>query len=94
MKAVWNGKTIAKSSDTVQLEGNEYFPRDAVNQEYLKESETRTKCPWKGTAFYYDLEVEGDLNKDAAWYYPEPSEAAQKIKGHVAFWKGVEVSDD
>lgn len=91
MKAIWNGKTIAESNDTIVIEGNHYFPADAVNKEYLKQSETHTVCPWKGTASYYTLEVNNDTNKDAAWYYPEAKEAAKPIEGRVAFWKGVEV---
>lgn len=94
MKAVWNGKTIAESNQTKQVEGNEYFPPGSVNQEYLKRSTTRSTCPWKGTARYYHLEVNGQTNEDAAWYYPEPSEAAAEIKDHIAFWNGVEVIND
>lgn len=91
MKAIWNGETIAESDDTIVIEGNHYFPADAVNKKYLKESETHTICPWKGTASYYTLEVNNDTNQDAAWYYPEAKEAAKPIEGRVAFWKGVEV---
>ncbi|MFW6290261.1 MAG: DUF427 domain-containing protein [Mariniphaga sp.] len=93
MKAIWKGKTIAESSNTKQVEGNEYFPPESVNRQYLKQSSTHTKCSWKGTASYYNLEVDGEVNKDAAWYYPEPSKAASEIKDHVAFWKGVEVTN-
>ena len=93
MKATWNGQTIAESDQTVQVEGNEYFPPGSVRTEYLRESTTRTKCPWKGTAHYYDLIVDGQTNEDAAWYYPEPSQAAREIKDHIAFWKGVEVTN-
>lgn len=92
MKANWRGATLAESDETVVVEGNHYFPADAVNKEYFSESETHTICPWKGTASYYDVTVDGEVNKDAAWYYPEPKEAAQNITGYVAFWKGVEVS--
>ncbi|MDJ0941547.1 MAG: DUF427 domain-containing protein [Woeseiaceae bacterium] len=92
MKATWNGKLIAESDDTVVVEGNHYFPRDAVNDEYLVESSKTSVCPWKGTANYYSLSVDGDTNTDAAWYYAEPKSAAAEIKGRVAFWRGVEVS--
>ena len=91
MKAVWNGKTIAESADTVVVEGNHYFPVDAIKKAYFKPSATHTLCPWKGTASYYTLTVDGKENPDAAWYYPEPKDAAKEIKGRVAFWKGVEV---
>lgn len=92
MKATWRGATLAESDETVVVEGNHYFPADAVNKEYFRASETHTFCPWKGTASYYDVTVDGKVNKDAAWYYPEPKEDAQNITGRVAFWKGVEVS--
>mgnify|MGYP006211854047 CR=1 FL=1 len=91
MKAIWNDKVLAESDDTVVIEGNHYFPIDSINKDYFKESDTHTVCPWKGTASYYSLEVEGKTNKDAAWYYPHPSELAKAIKGRVAFWRGVEV---
>ncbi len=91
MKAVWNGKTIAESNDTVVVENNHYFPADAITKEYFKPSGTHTHCPWKGEASYYTLNVEGKENPDAAWYYPEPKDAAKEIKGYVAFWNGVEV---
>ena len=90
-KAVWNGKTIAESDTYETVEGNIYFPPGTVDAQYLKESPTTSKCPWKGTAHYYTLSVDGAENKDAAWYYPEPSTAAANIKDHVAFWKGVTV---
>ncbi|MEO0403948.1 MAG: DUF427 domain-containing protein [Bacteroidota bacterium] len=93
MKAIWNGVTIAESNDTVIIEGNHYFPAEAIHQEYFKESETHSVCPWKGTASYYTIEVNGESNQDAAWYYPEVSELAKNIKGKVAFWKGVEVTE-
>lgn len=92
MKAIWNGATIAESADTVVVEGNHYFPLASVQRDYLRPSETHTDCPWKGEASYYDLVVEGQVNRDAAWYYPQPSEAAATIKDRVAFWKGVTVS--
>ena len=91
VKAVWNGATIAESDDTVVVEGNHYFPRAAVDAAVLRDSETRTTCPWKGTARYYCLAVAGDQNKDAAWYYPDPKPAAEEIRDRVAFWKGVQV---
>ncbi len=90
-KATWNGVTIAESNNCVVVEGNQYFPREAVKQEYLQESTTHTTCPWKGLASYYSLEVNGQINKDAAWYYPEPKDAAKQIKDYVAFWHGVKV---
>ncbi|MDT8394172.1 MAG: DUF427 domain-containing protein [Bacteroidales bacterium] len=94
MKAIWNNKLIAESDDIVNIEGNNYFPLESVQQEYLKSSNTRTVCPWKGIASYYSLEVDGKTNKDAAWYYPEPKEPAKAIKGRVAFWKGVQIIKD
>jgi uncharacterized protein (DUF427 family) len=90
-KALWNGAVIAQSDRSVMMEGNVYFPNDSLKQEYLRPSETHTVCPWKGTASYRHLEVDGTRNLDAAWYYPEPSAAAQEIKKHVAFWKGVRI---
>jgi len=91
MKAIWNGTVVAESDDTVVVEGNHYFPRDAVEDAYLVASETHTVCPWKGTASYYTLEVDGERNEDAAWYYPEPKPAAEEVAGRVAFWRGVQV---
>jgi uncharacterized protein (DUF427 family) len=93
MKAVWNGTVVAESDDTVLVEGNHYFPESAVKREYLVSSNHRTSCPWKGQAHYWSLLVNGDLNPEAAWYYPEPSEAAANIKGRIAFWKGVKVTE-
>jgi uncharacterized protein (DUF427 family) len=90
--ATWNGTVIAQSDDTVVVEGNHYFPADAVQRQYLVDSSTEYTCPWKGEARYYTLNVDGQENRDAAWEYPEPKEAAAEIKGHVAFWKGVEVT--
>ncbi|MCO6451731.1 MAG: DUF427 domain-containing protein [Caldilineales bacterium] len=90
-KATWNGVTLAESDDYELVEGNVYFPLEAVNQEFFKSSETHTVCPWKGLASYYDVEVNGQVNKDAAWYYPAPKQAATNIKDHVAFWRGVKV---
>jgi uncharacterized protein (DUF427 family) len=91
MKAIWKNAVIAQSDDTIIVEGNHYFPPDAISQEYFKTSGTHTTCPWKGEASYYDVVVEDQVNKDAAWYYPEPKEAAGQIKNYVAFWKGVKV---
>ena len=91
MKAIWNNTVIAESNDTVLVEGNHYFPAASLNKELLQPSPTHTHCPWKGEASYYTLSVAGSQNKDAAWFYPHPSEAAAHIKDHVAFWKGVEV---
>jgi uncharacterized protein (DUF427 family) len=90
-RAIWNGAVLAESDRTVLVEGNHYFPPEAVRREYFRDSGTHTVCGWKGTASYYDVEVGGRVNKDAAWYYPEPLPAAAHIKGHVAFWKGVQV---
>lgn len=91
MKAIWNGKIVAESDDTVVVEGNHYFPLQSVDKSSLRESVTHTICPWKGTASYFDLSIDGQINKDAAWYYPEPKPAAKEIAGRVAFWKGVTV---
>jgi uncharacterized protein (DUF427 family) len=91
-KAVWNGVTLAQSARTEVVEGNHYFPPDSIDRSLFKESATHTVCPWKGTASYYTLVVNGKENADAAWFYPSPKDAAKEIKDHVAFWKGVEVS--
>lgn len=91
MKAIWNDKVIAESDDIINVEGNSYFPIESVKKEFLSESASETVCPWKGTASYYDLKVDGSINKDAAWYYSEPKPLADGIKGRVAFWKGVQV---
>jgi uncharacterized protein (DUF427 family) len=93
MKAEWNGAVIAESGETVVVEGNHYFPPDSVRQECLQPSTTTTVCPWKGTAHYYNVVVGGKENGDAAWYYPNPKEAASEIKDHVAFWRGIDVVD-
>jgi uncharacterized protein (DUF427 family) len=90
-KAIWEGIVLAESDQSVEVEGNQYFPPDTIKQEYFKPSAAQTVCPWKGTASYYDLEVNGKRNQGAAWYYPEPKPAANQIKGYVAFWKGVKV---
>ena len=92
MKAIWNGQVIAESDDTVVVEGNHYFPADAIKREYLVDSDTHTVCGWKGTASYYSLNVDGSANRVAVWYYPDPKSAAAEIKGRVAFWKGVKVT--
>ncbi len=91
MKAIWNGQVIAEANNTVVVEGNHYFPLESVHKEYLESSSHTSVCPWKGTANYYTLKVNGETNQDAVWYYREPSSAAQQIKGRVAFWKGVSV---
>ncbi len=91
VRAVWNGKVLAESDETVVVEGNHYFPPDAVHKEYFAESDTHTTCPWKGVASYYTVTVDGASNPDAAWYYPEPKDAAAQIRDHVAFWRGVTV---
>ena len=91
MKALWKNAVLAESDKTIVVEGNHYFPPEAVHRQYLKPSDTHTTCPWKGQASYYHIEVDGDVNEDAAWYYPGPKDAAQNIKDHVAFWKGVAV---
>jgi uncharacterized protein (DUF427 family) len=92
MKAIWNNEVIAESNDTIVVENNHYFPKDSVNAEYLAASPTHTTCPWKGLASYYSLTVDGKQNTDAAWFYPEPKEAAANIKDYVAFWKGVQIT--
>ena len=91
MKAIWNDTVLAESDNTVVIENNHYFPADTIQKEYFKKSDTHTHCPWKGKASYYTLEVAGESNKDAAWYYPETSHAAKSIEGHIAFWKGVDI---
>ena len=92
MRATWKGAVIAESEDTVVVEGNPYFPSDSVNFDYLTSTDTTTRCPWKGTASYYTITVDGQTNPDAAWVYVEPLEAAREIAGHLAFWRGVEIS--
>lgn len=93
MKAIWNAAVLAESDDTIVIEGNHYFPADSIDRDYFSPSETHTVCGWKGTASYYDINVNGDTNKDAAWYYPEAKDDAKNIEGYVAFWKGVMVED-
>ncbi len=90
-KAIWNGVVLAESDQGEIVEGNYYFPPESINQDYFKESNTQTTCSWKGDASYYTIEVNGQENKDAAWYYPDPKEKAKNIKGYVAFWKGVKI---
>ena len=90
-KAIWNGAVVAESDKTEVIEGNHYFPPDAIDRQYFKESDHHTVCGWKGTASYYDLVVDGKTNEQAAWYYPEPKDAVSGIRDYVAFWKGVEV---
>lgn len=94
MKAYWKDELIAESSDTIIIEGNHYFPADSIKKEFFQDSSTHSTCPWKGLASYYTLNVNGEINADAAWYYPEPKPAAKKIKDYVAFWKGVEVREN
>lgn len=91
MKAIWNNTVIAESDDTLVVENNHYFPADSIKREFFESSIAQTSCPWKGRASYYSLSVNGQQNKDAAWYYPEPKDAAKEIKNRVAFWKGVKV---
>ncbi len=90
-KATWNGAVLAESDRCVVVEGNQYFPPDAIKPEYFQPSDTHTTCPWKGVASYYNIVVDGQVNQDAAWYYPTPKDAAKEIAGHVAFWRGVKV---
>ena len=94
IRAIWNGAVLAEAAETVRVEGNHYFPVDSLRREYLSDSTTTTVCPWKGTAHYYTVTVDGQTNADAAWYYPEPKAKASEIKDHVAFWKGVRVETD
>ena len=91
VQAIWNGTVIAESDETKVVEGNHYFPPSALKKEYFNSGQYKSVCPWKGAASYYDVEVDGKVNKNAAWYYPEPSAAASQIKNYVAFWNGVKV---
>jgi uncharacterized protein (DUF427 family) len=93
LKATWNGTTLAESDQTVVVEGNHYFPPESIHEEYFLDSDTHTICPWKGEASYRTIEVAGQSNADAAWYYPAPKDAAAEIKDYFAFWHGVEVAD-
>jgi uncharacterized protein (DUF427 family) len=92
MKAMWNGTVLAESNDTVITEGNHYFPPDSLHREYFRDTSTHTTCPWKGTASYADIVVDGKVNPDAAWSYPNPKDAAAEIAGYWAFWKGVTIT--
>jgi uncharacterized protein (DUF427 family) len=91
VRAVWKGQVLAESDETVVVEGNHYFPPDAVRREFFAPSDTHTTCPWKGLASYYTVNVDGATNRDAAWYYPEPKQEAAQIRDYVAFWHGVTV---
>ncbi|WP_283642132.1 DUF427 domain-containing protein [Croceibacter atlanticus] len=93
MKAIWNNTVIAESNSTIIIENNHYFPPSSVNSAFLKPSETTTVCPWKGEASYYTIKVNEDINKNAAWYYPNPKEKASDIKDYIAFWKGVSITE-
>ena len=93
MKAIWENTLLAESNRTIVVEGNYYFPPDAIKREFFKASDTHSTCPWKGLASYYNVQVGEKVNPDAAWYYPEPKDAAKSIKDHVAFWRGVKVSE-
>jgi len=93
MKAIWNGHVLAESDQTVVVENNHYFPPESINKSYFHPTDTRSTCPWKGEAHYYSIDVNGDVNTDAAWYYPSTKEKAKQIQGMVAFWKGVEVTE-
>ena len=93
MKAIWQNVILAESKATRVVEGNHYFPPDSINRNYFRDSDKHTTCPWKGLASYYHIEVDGQVNQDAAWYYPKPKVGAENIKDYVAFWKGVEVAE-
>lgn len=90
-QAIWNEKVIAESDETTVIEGNHYFPSNCIKKDFFKSNDTQSVCPWKGTAFYYDVVVVGEINKDAAWYYPDASEMSKNIKGYVAFLNGIEI---
>ena len=91
MQAIWKNTVLAQSDNTVVVEGNHYFPPESIHREFFKQSATHTTCPWKGLASYYSIEVNGDTNKDAAWFYPKAKDAAKPIEGYIAFWRGVEI---
>lgn len=93
MKATWHDTLLALSDNTIVVEGNHYFPDDALDHEYFRESDHTSVCPWKGTAHYYDVVVDGEVNANAAWYYPEPKVGAEQVAGRVAFWNGVEIGE-
>ena len=90
-KAIWNGTVLAQSDDTIIIDGNHYFPPQSVDKQYFQETSTHTSCPWKGTANYYDIEVNGQINRDAAWFYPNAKEKAKHFEDYVAFWRGVQI---
>ncbi len=94
IRAVWNGAVLAEAPQTVRVEGNHYFPPDSLRREFFTASKTESFCPWKGEAHYYNVTVDGQVNADAGWYYPEPSPMAQNIKDHVAFWRGVKIEGE
>lgn len=91
MKAIWKDIVLAESDQTIVIEGNHYFPHDAIKKEFFRKTDTKTICGWKGVANYFSVIVNGNTNNDCAWYYPEPTKDAEKIKNHVAFWKGVKI---
>lgn len=91
IRAIWNGETIAESNETIYIEGNHYFPPNSINKEFISFSETHTSCYSKGKASYYNINVDGQMNSDSAWYYPNPNEKANHIKNYVAFWKGISI---
>jgi uncharacterized protein (DUF427 family) len=93
MKAIWENTVVAESDRTIVIEGNHYFPPESMKREFFKLSDTHSTCPWKGLASYYNVQIGEKVNPDAAWYYPEPKDAAKSIKDHVAFWRGVKVSE-
>ena len=93
MKAIWNGEVIAESNDTIEVEKNQYFPPDSIYKSYFTKTETTSYCPWKGEAHYYNVKVNGEVNEDAAWYYPSPKKEAEEIKDYVAFWRGVKIEE-
>lgn len=93
MKAIWNGEVIAESDDTIEVEKNQYFPPGSIYKSYFIESDTTSTCPWKGEAHYYNVKVNGEVNEDAAWYYPSPKKAAEEIENYVAFWRGVKIEE-
>jgi len=94
IRAVWNGAVLAETPDTVRVEGNDYFPPESVRREFFSESSAKSLCPWKGVARYYTVTVDGQVNANAAWYYPKPSPLARRIKNHVAFWNGVHIEGE
>ena len=93
MKAIWKAQVLAESDETIVVDNNHYFPASSINMDFFLPSETTSHCPWKGDASYYSIAVDGEVNKDAAWYYPEPKEAAKEIKDYLAFWHGVNIVD-